>query len=233
MAAFESGLSDTSGTCLLPTSRLSPPRRLSKPCSGRRSLSPSTRHAPASKAGQRPRWRYSIPVGPPAGAPAAAGPAATAAGWSEDRLPRSFPVCRCSWPPASPADRAFCPAPTRPCAAGAVIATAPVTPRIGSRLASGRPGRAGRGLGSPVARCARRRRQPGQVVAIGPDRQSRLLSGSGARRPQRAVSICAAAVRLRSPLCSIARTQPWRRHSRMVWMRRCAAASEKRNSRTA
>ena len=68
---------------------------------------------------------------------------------------------------------------------------------------------------------------PAAPVRLGP------LGPLGSARSAKVVSNCAAEVILSSPLCSLARTHPYRRHSRMAWMGRCAAASVKRNSRTA
>ena len=151
MAAFESGLS---GTCLLPASRLSPPRTRSTPRSG---AEVSLRHLPCPgiECGVTPAVAVLDSSRSTGCAPAAAGPAATAAGWSDDRRPRSLPVCPCSRPPASPADRASWPAATTPCAAAPSHHHCTGNPRAGFPL-----------LAIPVARCARRRRQPGQVVAL-------------------------------------------------------------------
>ena len=69
-----------------------------------------------------------------------------------------------------------------------------------------------------------------------PDRTFRRpvrLWRSARSAPAKVVSNCAAEVILNSPLCRLARTHPCLRHSRIAWMRRCAAASVKRNSRTA
>ena len=154
MAAFESGLSDTSGTCLLPASRLSPPRRFSTPRSGAEVF---PRHlARSGIEGGAASAAAALDSSRPTGcAPAAAGRAATAAVRSEDGLSRSLPVRSCSRPSG--------------------IARRPRLPSGGNQTV--RRGnrhhrctghsRAGCRLTSiPVARCARRRRQPRQVVAL-------------------------------------------------------------------
>ena len=68
-----------------------------------------------------------------------------------------------------------------------------------------------------------------------PDRRCGARYGTGARparHRQRWFPTVLPPSLLNSPLCRLARTHPCLRHSRIAWMRRCAAASVKRNSRT-
>ena len=144
---------------------------------------------PVSRPGQRPKWRRAIPIGPPAARPLLPG---------GHRLCPAGPKMGCSGRRyaglrvGSRGDRAFWPAATRPCAADAVIAAALATPAPASsasrsHAALGQPGSPNRSW-----QCSR----PTFGIAL---RHSRSAAA-------KAVSICAVAVRLRSPLCSIART---------------------------
>ena len=211
VAAFESGLS---GTCVLPASRLSPPSQAFDAA------------APARKSS--PRHRGNAP-----GIDGRAAPAVSALDSSRPTQLRTR-CCRAGKRPPPAGPKTVCRGRSR-CAGRRGHAASLDDPRLlaGGEHAARRgwqssprhrppPRRLPTPRQSRSHRYAWRRRQPRHGRGTVPDRRSRSLSGSGARRPQRAVSICAAAVRLRSPLCSIARTQPWRRHSRMVWMRRCA-----------
>ena len=133
-------------------------------------------------------------------APAVDGRPATAAGSFDDGLPRSLPVRRPSRPPrpppASRGDRASRPAATRPCAADPVIAAAPASPAP-----------------APDSSAARLHAALGEAGSPGRSWQLSRPAFGIARRHARsaaanAVSICAVAVTLNSPLRSIARTQP-------------------------